>query len=111
MSAPAFRRPEGLPDFDPAEVSAWLAAEKAKLDFTGIDGPLCFHIGLDGVNMSGYEPKGTTCHWGRGVTFDAALADLRAKIPTGAILAKQNREQAARLLAEAEAIEAAAKKL
>ncbi len=92
--------------FDPAEVSAWLKAERAKLDFTGIDGPLCFHIGLDGVNISGYEPGGASCKWGIGWTFAAALAALRAKIPTGPALVEKKRAEAARLLAEADELEA-----
>ena len=87
-------------EFNPVEIAAWVAAEKKKLDFSGIDGPSSFFINADGCRISGYVFKSYDCQWGVGPTFAAALADLREKIPTGAALIQKKLDAIATLESE-----------
>jgi len=98
-------------EFNPVEVAAWVAKEKAKLDFTGIDGPSSFFINADGCSVSGYEPRGHQCYWGTGPTFADALANLREKIPTGEMLVKKKLAEIATLEAEIRDLHSKAEKV
>lgn len=100
-------------DITEADVIAWIAAQRRAHDLPSwasivVASPLVLFIGHEGAalfSVGGIPPTGSSIY-ASGDTIASAVAKFKAALPpTGSALAAQKREEAAKLLAEAKAIE------